>query len=99
MDKTYSTPTATLKSADFLDSVLRLQLKLAVFDCDGTLWAGDAGERFFDWELRRGLLSDEAARWVRARYGDYKARKVREEQMCGEMVTIHKGLAESDVLQ
>jgi HAD superfamily phosphoserine phosphatase-like hydrolase len=99
MDKTYSTPTATLKSADFLDSVLRLQLKLAVFDCDGTLWAGDAGERFFDWELRRGLLSDEAARWVRARYGDYKARKVSEEQMCGEMVTIHQGLAESDVLQ
>src|SRR5580698_6400157 len=99
MDKTNVTPTTTLKSADFFDSVLRLQLKLAVFDCDGTLWAGDAGERFFDWELRRGLLSDEAARWLRARYAEYKAGKVSEEQMCGEMVTIHSGLAESDVLK
>jgi HAD superfamily phosphoserine phosphatase-like hydrolase len=99
MEKTQITSAALPKSADFLDSVLRLQLKLAVFDCDGTLWAGDAGERFFDWELRRGLLADEAARWVRARYADYKAGKVSEEQMCGEMVTIHRGLVESDVLQ
>jgi phosphoserine phosphatase len=99
MEKTQVTSTALPESADFLDSVLRLQLKLAVFECDGTLWAGDAGERFFDWELRRGLLSDEVARWTRARYADYKAGKVSEEQMCGEMVTIHRGLAESDVLQ
>jgi HAD superfamily phosphoserine phosphatase-like hydrolase len=99
MDKTISTRTATLKPADLLSSVLRLDPKLAVFDCDGTLWAGDAGERFFDWELRRGLLSDDVARWARARYADYKARKVSEDQMCGEMVTIHKGLAESDVLR
>jgi phosphoserine phosphatase len=99
MEKTQVTSAALPKPADFLDSVLRLQLKLAVFDCDGTLWAGDAGERFFDWELRRGLLSDEVARWVRARYADYKAGKISEERMCGEMVTIHSGLAESDVLQ
>ena len=33
---------------EFLDSVLRLDLRVAAFDCDGTLWAGDAGERFFD---------------------------------------------------
>ena len=99
MDKTRVTPTTTLKSADFLQSVLRLQPQLAVFDCDGTLWAGDAGERFFDWELKRGLLSDEVANWARTRYVEYKAGKVSEEQMCGEMVTIHSGLAESDVLQ
>jgi len=93
------TATTTLRSADFLDSVLRLQPQLAVFDCDGTLWAGDAGERFFDWELRRGLLSNDVARWARARYTDYKAGKVSEDQMCGEMVTIHSGLAESEVLR
>jgi HAD superfamily phosphoserine phosphatase-like hydrolase len=68
-----------------------------VFDCDGTLWSGDAGERFFDWELRRGVLADDVARWVRARYADYKAGKVTEDEMCGEMVTIHSGLVESDV--
>jgi HAD superfamily phosphoserine phosphatase-like hydrolase len=97
MDKTFPTPTAPLKPADFLESVLHLQPKLAVFDCDGTLWAGDAGERFFNWELKRGLLSDAIARWVRSRHAGYKAGKVSEEQMCGDMVTIHSGLAESDV--
>jgi HAD superfamily phosphoserine phosphatase-like hydrolase len=99
MDKTHAIPTATLSSADFLRSVLRLQPQLAVFDCDGTLWAGDAGERFFDWELRRGLLPDDVANWARERYADYKDGKVSEEQMCGEMVTIHNGLVESEVLQ
>jgi len=91
------TTTTTPRSAAFAGSVLRLQPQLAVFDCDGTLWAGDAGERFFDWELRRGLLSDDVARWARARYADYKAGKVSEDDMCGEMVTMHSGLAESEV--
>jgi HAD superfamily phosphoserine phosphatase-like hydrolase len=97
MDKTHATPTATLSSAEFVESVLRLQLQLAVFDCDGTLWAGDAGEGFFSWELKRGVLPDEVARWARSRYADYKAGNVGEEQMCGEMVTMHSGLAESEV--
>ncbi len=91
------TPAITLNSADFLESVLRLQPQLAVFDCDGTLWAGDAGERFFDWELKRGLLPDGIANWARARYADYKSSNVSEDDMCGEMVTIHSGLTESDL--
>jgi HAD superfamily phosphoserine phosphatase-like hydrolase len=91
------TPTTTPKSAAFVESVLRLQPQLAVFDCDGTLWTGDAGERFFDWELKRNLLADDISSWARARYADYKARKVSEEQMCGEMVAIHRGLVESEL--
>ena len=89
------TPTAMLRPAAFIESVLRLQPQLAVFDCDGTLWSGDAGEGFFDWELKRGLLSDDIERWARARYADYKAGNVSEDDMCGEMVTMHSGLAES----
>lgn len=81
-----------------IDSILRLAPKLAVFDCDGTLWSGDAGEGFFDWELKRGVVADEAVRWARARYADYRAGKVTEDEMCGEMVTIHQGLKEADVL-
>lgn len=85
------------KPADFVESVLRLQPQLAVFDCDGTLWAGDAGESFFDWELNRGVVSEDIVHWARPRYADYKAGKVSEEQMCGEMVTMHRGLAESEL--
>jgi phosphoserine phosphatase len=85
------------KPADFVESVLRLRPKLAVFDCDGTLWAGDAGEGFFAWELARGVVSDEVVRWAGPRYADYKAGKVSEDQMCGEMATMHNGLAESEV--
>jgi phosphoserine phosphatase len=89
----------TPKAAAFIDSVLRLQPKLAVFDCDGTLWGGDAGEGFFDWELKQGILSDEIARWARPHYADYRAGKVSEDQMCGEMVTMHRGLTEAAVQQ
>jgi HAD superfamily phosphoserine phosphatase-like hydrolase len=86
-----------LKSAEFVASVLKLEPKLAVFDCDGTLWAGDAGEAFFHWELRRGLVSDAIARWAHARYAEYKAGGVDEDIMCGEMVTMHRGLAAEEV--
>jgi len=87
------------KPPSILDSVLRLRPTLAVFDCDGTLWSGDAGERFFDWELRRGMLPPELVRWARARYADYKAGKVGEVEMCGEMVTLHKGIKEAEILR
>jgi len=93
------TTTKTPTAADFVESVLRLQPQLAVFDCDGTLWAGDAGEDFFDWELRHNVVSAEVARWARPRYADYKAGKVSEDEMCGEMATMHRDLAESDMLR
>jgi HAD superfamily phosphoserine phosphatase-like hydrolase len=87
----------TQKAADFINSVLCLQPKLAVFDCDGTLWSGDAGEGFFDWELKQDIVSDEIVRWARPRYADYKAGKVDEDTMCAEMVTMHRGMAEAEV--
>ena len=97
MDSTSVSRTSTPKAADFVASVLRLQSRIAGFDCDGTLWAGDAGEGFFDWELKQGLLSDEIVAWARSRYADYKSGKVDEEAMCGEMVTMHRGLNEEVV--
>ena len=98
MDSTSVSRTSTPKAADFVASVLRLQPGIAAFDCDGTLWTGDAGEGFFDWELNQGLLPDETVSWARTRYADYKSGKVDEETMCGEMVTLHRGLNE-DVVQ
>jgi phosphoserine phosphatase len=85
------------KARVFVESVLQLRPRIAVFDCDGTLWSGDAGADFFYWELKEGLISPELERWVRLRYDDYKAGKVEEATMCGEMVTIHKGLRESEL--
>jgi HAD superfamily phosphoserine phosphatase-like hydrolase len=85
------------KACEFVESVLRPQPKLAVFDCDGTLWGRDAGEGFFDWEIKCGLISEEVARWARPRYAEYRAGKVDEATMCGEMVTIHRGLSELEV--
>ena len=88
----------TSAQAEFVDSVVRLQPRVATFDCDGTLWSGDAGEGFFSWELQQGLVSEEVQRWAPSRYADYRAGKVPEEIMCGEMVTMHRGLRE-DVVQ
>jgi len=80
---------------EFLDSILRLELRVAAFDCDGTLWSGDAGERFFDWELRQGdIVSESLLRPMRERYAAYRRGEVDEATMCGEMVTMHQGIAE-----
>jgi phosphoserine phosphatase len=87
------------RTADFIQSVLHLKPRLAVFDCDGTLWAGDAGFGFFDWELSRGVVSDDIVRWARARYVDYLAGKVSEDDMCAEMVTMNRGLVEADMVR
>jgi phosphoserine phosphatase len=89
----------TSAQAQFVASVLSLQPRVATFDCDGTLWSGDAGEGFFSWELEQGLVSKEIAGWARARYSDYKAGQVPEDVMCGEMVTMHRGLPEAIVQQ
>lgn len=83
----------------FVESVLRLEPRVAAFDCDGTLWSGDAGETFFDWEIRRGLVSTEVGRYMRERYAEYKAGNVSEEDMCGEMVTMHRGLSDAKVME
>jgi len=89
----------TKKQTEFIESVLEFSPRIAAFDCDGTLWSGDAGEGFFSWELEQGLVPDEIARWARPRYADYRAGNVPEEIMCGEMVAMHRGLREEIVQQ
>jgi HAD superfamily phosphoserine phosphatase-like hydrolase len=84
---------------EFLETVLRMEPQVAAFDCDGTLWSGDAGERFFDWEIKQGVVPNEVARAMRARYVEYKAGRVSEDDMCGEMVTMHKGITEAAMMK
>ena len=84
---------------EFVENVLTLNPQTAAFDCDGTLWSGDAGEGFLAWELDAGFVSKEIAMWIRQRYADYKRGQVAEDLMCGEMVTMHRGLQEATVQQ
>src|SRR3982751_3142827 len=72
--------TTSLTASRFIESILQLRPTLAVFDCDGTLWSGDVGERFFDWELRNGIFSDATVGKMRSRYAEYKAGKVSEDE-------------------
>jgi len=96
------TPLTTLQT-EFIESVLTLKPLIAAFDCDGTLWSEDAGEGFFHWELDlepgKRLLPEAVVQWARPRYADYKAGRVDEDTMCGEMVTMHRGLREEVVQQ
>ena len=96
---TVSQNTVFPTSTEFVDAVLRLAPRVAAFDCDGTLWSGDAGETFFDWEIKRGVVSAEVGRAMRARYAEYKAGKVSEDDMCGEMVTMHAGMSDASVME
>lgn len=81
----------------FVDSVVALNPRVAAFDCDGTLWFGDSGMKFLYWEIEEGLLSTEATQVIMRRYDEYLAGRVTEDEMCGEMVEIHRGIPEKKI--
>ncbi len=87
----------TLTPAEFSSAVLDLNPKVAVFDCDGTLWAPDSGSAFMRWSMKSGLLSRDAVDWMDARYRRYLAGEVNELAICGEMVQVYHGLRESEL--
>ena len=82
---------------DFLDAVANLRPQVAAFDCDGTLWFGDSGMKFMYWEIEEGLIPSEVTAWIMHRYGEYLAGRVSEDEMCGEMVQIHRGIPEKKI--
>ena len=82
---------------EFLESVLRLEPRVAAFDCDGTLWSGDAGSTFMHWTVETGLLSRGATDWIDNRYRRYKRGEVSELAICGEMVQVYHGLREDEM--
>ncbi len=90
---------ATLTTAEFhaaaLAAVEGVGRPIAVFDCDGTLWSGDAGSGFMRWTIAKGLLSPEAVAWLNQRYQDYLAGRVNELVICGQMVQVYRGLTEA----
>jgi phosphoserine phosphatase len=92
---TTATPTQ-LTTAEFHARVHALSPRIAVFDCDGTLWSGDAGSTFMRWTLGEmeapALVSPEQVTWIYSRYEGYKRGEVSELAICGEMVQVYKGL-------
>jgi phosphoserine phosphatase len=93
------TPTlpAHLSSQQFHRAVLAAAPRLAVFDCDGTLWSGDAGLNFMLWSIEQGMVSRNAADWIDSRYRLYRSGGVSELAICGEMVQLYTGLEESEM--
>jgi len=71
--------------------------RTAVFDCDGTLWGGDAGYGFMAWSLEQGMVSRSTQDWIDTRYRAYRAGNVSEEAMCGEMVQMYAGLRDGEL--
>ena len=71
--------------------------KVAVFDCDGTIWSGDSGYGFMVWSLEQGLVSRSTSDWIDTRYRSYLTGHVSELEICGEMVQIYAGLREQEL--
>jgi phosphoserine phosphatase len=82
---------------EFERLVLDCKPKVAVFDCDGTVWSGDSGYGFMVWSLEQGLVSRATSDWIDTRYRGYLAGKVSELEICGEMVQIYAGLREQEL--
>jgi len=86
-------PALRLTTPDFHARVLSLNPKIAVFDCDGTLWSGDAGSAFMHWSIDTKLISLDQIAWIKERYAGYQRGTVSEYDICGDMTTVYRGLA------
>lgn len=84
---------ATLTTAELRAAVHGLAPRIAVFDCDGTLWSGDAGSSFMRWSMENGLLSSQKNAWLQTQYDRYNRGEVGELEICGNMVSCYAGLA------
>jgi phosphoserine phosphatase len=82
---------------EFRRAVLQPVPRVAVFDCDGTLWNGDAGLGFMNWSIETGLLSRDASQWISDRHRLYRHDQVSETDICGEMVQVYAGLREEEM--
>ncbi len=88
---------ARLTPEEFHSTVLSHEPQVAVFDCDGTLWSGDAGFGFMQWSIEVGLVSRNASDWIDSRYRLYTAGEVSERGICGEMTQMYAGLDEAEL--
>ncbi len=91
------TETTKWTAEEFERRVLDCNPKIAVFDCDGTLWGGDSGNGFMRWSIEQGIVSRSASDWIDARYRGYRAGSVSELEICGDMVQMYAGLRDEEL--
>lgn len=89
----------SLSTREFTESVRGSEPKVAVFDCDGTLWSGDAGMSFMRWTIETGLVSREVTDAIDVCYRKYLRGEVSEVEICGSMVQMYQGLREAEMRQ
>jgi len=82
---------------EFRAAVMERGPRVAVFDCDGTLWSGDAGLGFMNWSIEAGLLSRNSSAWIDERHRLYRQGQVSERDICGEMVQVYASLREEEM--
>ncbi len=87
----------SLQPSEFHQAVLSPAPHTAVFDCDGTLWSGDAGSEFMKWTIESGIVSREVVDFIDGRYRAYLRGDVSELAICGEMVQMYQGLREDEM--
>jgi phosphoserine phosphatase len=97
LTSTQATPIVRYSHDEFRRAALMPAPRVAVFDCDGTLWNGDAGLGFMNWSMEAGLLSRNASDWIDARHRVYRQGQVSELEICGEMVQVYAGLREDEL--
>lgn len=90
-------PGVRLDHEEFRRAALAPPPRTVVFDCDGTLWDGDAGLGFMTWSMEAGLLSRDASDWIAARHRLYRQGEVSEVEICGEMVQVYAGLRDAEL--
>ena len=78
-----------MERREFEQLVLDSKPRVAVFDCDGTIWSGDSGYGFMIWTIEQGLVSRSTSDWIDTRHRAYLAGQVTELQICGEMVQMY----------
>ena len=84
-------------AAELEQLVFELNPQVAIFDCDGTIWSGDAGYGFMIWSIEQGLVSRTASDWIDTRHRAYIAGTVSEVEICGEMTQVYAGIREQEL--
>jgi HAD superfamily phosphoserine phosphatase-like hydrolase len=72
------------------------QCRVALFDCDGTLWARDSAKEFFYWLIENGMLSAPIAAQA-GRFATQFDAGMSEPKICRQMCRITQGLFADEV--